>query len=766
MSEYLKAIPQNYIFEANDSLYKVVKAETLEGSDISLVGYFPNLILNLAYEFEGEMILHPKFGGQFKVKTFKRLDVDNKEGIVEYLSSDLFKGIGEKTAEKIYEQLGNDAIKKIIEDKSVLKKIKGFNDEKIESLYQALLKNENVEKIFVELYNYGLTPTMVNKLYSKYENKTLEVVKNNPYRLIYEVEGFGFIKTDKLAIDFGFSYNDKIRIEEGILYTLINVCGKNGFSFLTDTQLINSSLKLLNNGISEDNLITLNEINTSLLSLLDKNRIVYEENRYYPISLYNAEVDLAKRIVSINTTTDKIYSTDRIIDVMRDVELTYNIEYTQSQKKAIISTINSKVSIITGGPGTGKTTLVKGVLNILAVLSGHSITDDKFRNRLLLVAPTGRAAKRLGSSCNVEASTIHKALGYNYSLEFEYNEDNKLNNDIIIIDEFSMVDVVLASNLFKAIKDNAKVIIVGDSNQLPSVAPGNVLNDLIESGVVETSVLTDIMRQDSMSDIIKLSTQINNQRIDMSIFNKKDNRELYFYNDDSNGALDKILIFTEAFLNGGGNILTDLQILIPMYNGICGINEVNKRIQSKFNLSEEMIVRGEKVFKKNDKVLQLQNNPELQIMNGDIGYIKDILKTDEMDYLYIDFDGLMVKYPASELENLTLAYAISIHKSQGSEYDNVILPILPSYYTMLKRKLIYTAVTRAKKKLIVIGSMNSLLDAIKRADDLRQTTLIMRLNKKSDIKKTIIYINDPDIPFKTLGEEGMEGITPYTFMEK
>ncbi|MGM9970782.1 MAG: ATP-dependent RecD-like DNA helicase [Anaeroplasmataceae bacterium] len=763
MSEFVNAKIENYIYEANDSPYKIVSALLDDGTKITLVGTFPFLTLNLKYKFEGDYVNHPKFGRQFKVKSYTRLDIDSKEGIVAYLSSDRFKGIGEATASKIYDEFGSDCINQILNDKNILKRIKGFSDNKINSFYESLKSNVDIEATYIELYSYGLTPRMVGKLYDKYGDEVLNKIKENPYRLIYELEGFGFFKCDQLAMMLGFSYDDKIRIEEAVLYTLNNVCNSNGFTFLTDIQLENSAYQLLNKD-KIDHIISKETIKKAIDTLSACERIIEEENRYYVKYLYDNEVNLAKKIIEINNKSDntKIYPLSQLNDYLVDIELNNNIKYTESQKEAIFTSINSNISVITGGPGTGKTTIIRGILFLMASLMHLSFNDKDFLKKVLLCAPTGRAAKRLAESCNIKATTIHKALGYDYTGEFTYNEKNKLPYSIIIIDESSMIDLSLACNLFSAINSNAKVIMVGDENQLPSVGPGDVLHDIIESDLIHVSKLTEIMRQSLDSDIVKLSNDIKNNYINYDIFKNK--KELFFYPVSGSNVVDKILLFIENFLSKGGSLQQNLQVLAPMYSGVCGIDAINTAIQNKFNTSDNMIVRGNKIFKQNDKVLQLQNDPILGIMNGDIGYIKDIHKDEEADYLYIDFDGVIVKYPASNFDNLTLAYAISIHKSQGSEYENVIMPVVPSYFVMLKRKLLYTAITRAKKKLIIIGDFPSLVNGINKPDEIRQTTLCNRLLNKLKLNSRVIYINDPDIPFDTLGEEGMENITPYTFM--
>ncbi len=765
MSEELVLKPKILIFESSDSQYKVIKAKTKSDEDIVLVGFFPSLTMDIYYTFIGERTLNPKYGLQFKVESFRREEINDKEGIIGYLSSGFIKGVGAKTAEKIYDILGDNAIKKIIDNKNVLSKIKGLSSEKINTIYNSLLENQKLERAYVELYSYGLTPNVVSKLYTRYGDNALSIIKQNPYRLIYEVSGFGFNKADRLALSFGFSHSDKIRLEEGVLYTLYEVCNQKCFTFLTDMQLISASFQILNKGAQEEDYISKTMIIDTITTLIVKQRFVQENNRYYPKDLYDNEVGFSKDILRIKEyKKNKVYTIDTLNNRLKDVERTYNINYTETQKDAIFNAINNNISIICGGPGTGKTTIVKGILNLLAILNKKSITDTDFRRRIALCAPTGRAALRLGKECMVESSTIHRLLGYNYDGVFERDEVNKIPNDIIVIDEFSMVDINMAHQLFKAIKTNAKVIIVGDSNQLPSVGEGNVLYDLIESKTIIVTKLIDIMRQASDSSIIELCRDVNRNYLSYSLFNKKN--DLYFYPSDSKETLNKILKFVEAFLNKGGSLQNDLQILIPMYAGPCGINEVNKAISDKFNKETISITRGGRTFKRMDKVLQLKNDPQKGIMNGDIGYIDSISKTAEGDYLMIMFDNILVKYMASDLDDLTLAYAISIHKAQGSEYKNVIMPILPDYYIMMKRKLIYTAFSRAKEKLILIGDFKVLTNACKNVDEERQTTLYNRLVKGSDLIKKVIYIDDPEIPFDTLGEEGMEGITPYTFMDE
>ncbi len=756
--EIVEGYISNYIFESEDSLYKVVKVTTIDNDDVIVVGNFPRLLDGLNYRFIGQYKDHTRYGIQFVCDSYQKSDSINKEGLITYLSGDKFKGIGPKMAEAIVDKLGTNAIDEIIKDKNVLNGIKGLKESKIELIYETIKTNYLADNVFIRLYGFGLTAKMANKIYQRYGVDSANVVEDNPYILINEVEGFGFKRCDNLAFNLGFKDTDPKRIRAAILYTLNFVCYQYGYTFLTKEQLINSSYKLLNN----NPLIDISIFNTYIDELIKENKLIFEDDRIFEPILYKAEVELSKKIIKMKNTKTKLFSDDDVKEALFRVEELLNINYTPLQQEAIINSLSNKLSIITGGPGTGKSTILKGILYTYASLYDASVTDDKIRMKVLLASPTGRAAKRMCEVTGFNASTIHKALGYNYDNGFAYNEYNLLSQSLIIVDEASMVDVELARNLFNALNSDSQVILVGDSNQLPSVSPGNVLLDLINSNIFKTTKLNQIMRQAKDSNIVELSHMVLNERINYSIFNNK--ADLFYYNYDSKNTIDFIIKIMDKYVSLNKDIYKDIQILAPMYAGACGIDEINKVIQEKFNGHEEkMVIYNDVAFKVNDKVLQLKNDSVLDIMNGDIGKIIDILKIEDKTILMIDFDGKIVSYPASDLENLKLGYAISIHKSQGSEFDNVILPILPSYGIMLKKKIIYTAITRAKKKLIVIGKLDSLEKAIHTPDSIRQTGLYNRLiSKNVDLGKKIF---DPEIPFDTLGEYDMEGITPYSFMD-
>jgi len=746
---------KNYIYETDESMYKVAKIIT-EKDELTITGAFPHLDEGLTYDFLGFYKDNPKYGRQFFVQSYSRSETYSIDGLISYLSSERFYGIGEKLATNIVDTLGANCIDLILEDPNVLEKVKGITKAKAQIIYDALSRGQAEEQIFIKLYSYGLTSKMVGRLYERYGTKALNIVEENPYTLIKDIDGFGFKRCDQLALNLGFEKNDIRRLKAAVLFTLSNICYNYGFTFLTYKQLYNSTLKLLN-----DPIIKGEDIDLAIQELIAGGLLVSEDERIYENNLYKAENIVKDKLIKINKNKTNVLKRDDVAKALDYVEENLNILYTPMQKEAIISSLSSKISIITGGPGTGKSTVIKGILYTYAKAHKLDLSSDEFKYKVMMAAPTGRAAKRMTEATLYYATTIHKTLGYSLDGEFQHNALSPLTCNLIIIDEVSMVDILLARSLFEALLQTCQIILVGDSNQLPAVGPGNVLLDLINSNIFKTVKLNQIMRQAEGSDIIKLSNMILQKRIDYRIFSTK--REVFYYPYESKNIVDGIIKILDNYLAKGGDLFSGIQILAPMYNGVAGIDEINRRIQEKYNQNEKMIVRDDKLFKVDDKVLQLKNDRDLDIMNGDIGKIMDIVKDNEKDYLLINFDDRVIKYPTSNLDSLQLAYAISIHKSQGSEFQNVIMPIVKSYNIMLKPKLIYTGITRAKSKVIILGQNEALDYALSQTDDTRQTTLAIRLNEDSN-RKVVEKILDPEIPFDDLGEYDMEGITPYTFM--
>ncbi|MDE5867660.1 MAG: ATP-dependent RecD-like DNA helicase [Anaeroplasmataceae bacterium] len=753
MSEVIKGTILSYIYKSEDSLYKVARINSNE-EEIIIVGSFLELEEGLEYEFVGEYILHSKYGKQFKIESYTKSASFTEEGLISYLSSDKFFGIGTKLATNIVQTLGLDCIEKIMENPDCLDAVKQVTKSKKEVLVTVLKENYASEQVIIKLFSFGLTNKMIYRLYEVYGNESALRIEENPYCLIYDVEGYGFKKADSLALRLGLKENDKLRIKEALKYTLNAVCYQQGFTFLTKEQLINSAHILLKNSP----LISISDLEYGLESLVIEHSVIQEENRYFEPVLYQAETATAERLLKIASQPCKLVDKEKMDPILNQVEKDLNIHYTDLQKEAIFKALTNKMTIITGGPGTGKSTIINGILKCYAASQNLVFPSDELDAKVVMMAPTGRAAKRMTEVTNFKAYTIHKVLGYHYEEGFVHKEDCPLTCSLVIIDECSMIDILLAKALFKALPLKCQIILVGDEFQLSSVGPGNVFHELIESGLFTTVKLFEIMRQAADSAIVRLASMIHAGKLDYRILSDK--KEVFFYPCDAKNLKELLFRIIDSYVAAGNDLKTGMQILIPMYAGIAGIDSINEAISNRYNLSTEKLVKDDSVFKVEDKVLQLKNDPELELLNGDIGIIKGMMQVNQKDILIIDFDGRMVSYPVKESDNLRLAYAISIHKAQGSEYDHVIVPILPSYYMMLRKKIIYTAVTRAKKKLILVGDTKTLKEAVNTLEPMRQTALLGRLKNTS-----VVHILDATIPFDTLGEYDMEGITPYSFME-
>ncbi len=745
---------KNVIFEAKENNFQIVSVYTDTGKDIIISGYFQPMIKEVSYEVEGDFVVHPKFGEQLQVKSMKKKIDTSKQGIVDYLSSNFFPGVGEKYASEIYDKLGPNCLDLIIEDKEVLNKTNLSNKIK-EVLYTSLIQNKSLEELFVKMYDSGLSTKNIMKLYEKYQDRTLNHIYNDPYSLIYELDGFGFKKADSLAIKLGFSLLDNKRIQALIMYTIYNLSDSFGMSYVNKSNLYKEI-----NRYSEE--IEISILDKGINNLIAKNRLIFEEEKIYIKEIFEAELEVSGKIKSMNGKTK--FKEILIDESLNDYQEFNEIDFSEDQLQAMKKSLSNKVSIITGGPGTGKTTIVKGIIDVFAMLNSYNILDDRAIVDIKLLAPTGKAAKRLREKCNFPAETIHRCLGLDNDGNFLYNEFNLLTAKLIVIDEVSMIDLLLANNLLKAINPKAIIVFVGDKDQLPSIACGEILNDLINSGIVKLSILNTIYRQKNNSGIVNLAKMINTGFVDENVFH--DNNDLHFLPCKDKDISSLIIRYIAIAMKQGYDLNEDITVLIPMYKGTNGIDNINTLVSDTYNKDYKFsFTYKDKTFKQNDKVIQLVNERELQIYNGDIGYIrhKGIIKEDtDKEKISISFDSKLINFNLNELDNIKLAYSTSIHKSQGSEYKVVIMPITKAHNIMLKRKLIYTGVTRAKEKLILIGDYDVFTNAIKKVEDQRHSTLCYRLN--NEIINNLIPINDPDIPFTTLGEKNMENITPYSFM--
>ncbi|MDN5317512.1 MAG: exodeoxyribonuclease alpha subunit [Thermoanaerobacterium sp.] len=646
----------------------------------------------------GDWIVHKKYGRQFKVIQTEIPENITSSDIEIFLQN--IKGIGPKRAKKIADTFGRDAIEIIEKEPARLKEI-GIPESTIERIRKEIVENKEFNKIKLSLLPLGLSLNTIKKAYDKYKENTLNMIKQNPYRVAEDISGIGFIKADEIAKKVGIEHDNVYRIQSGLKYCLYQA-SMQGHLYLPITTLCNTASKML--GISYMKVF-------EQAQYLNHIKDVYDDNgNVYLAFNYDEETFIADKILRmLNANVKEVKNVDKLI---QEVELKNDIKYADKQIEAIKKSLNSNISVITGGPGTGKTTIVKALLYILKAN----------RYDVALASPTGKAAKRLEETTGEEAKTIHRLLECKFDekmkhVRFDRNEQNPLDENAVIIDETSMIDNDLMYHLLKALRDNTKLILVGDVDQLPSVGAGNILKDIIESGKVPVTKLDVIFRQKEMSSIITNSKLINEGR--MPEFNNKD---FIFYDLISPEQIVKE--FVQELKSG--KTLDDIQILTPMKKTDIGSLELNRLVQEVVNPacpSKEEIRYGEKLFRVGDKVMQTSNNYEKEIFNGDTGYVRRAYKDEDgIRHVEVDFDGRNIELVEEELKEIMLAYAITVHKSQGSEYDTVIMPITTSHYIMLKRNLIYTGVTRAKRVVKIFGSKQAVSIAVRTIDSSKRYT--------------------------------------------
>jgi len=721
---FLEGTIKQYLFYNEDSSYSVIRVEIKDTAENELIhfeptivvcGFFPRLEQYQTYKFYGEVTDHPKYGIQYSASRFERIMESTRTGIIDYLSSDLFKGVGPKTAEAIVDSLGLDALDKIANNRNVLDEIPRMNKQKMDLIAETLHDNRQIETTLVWLYGFEISPRMAMKIYQKYGYQSIDVIKDDPYVLIDEVEGIGFKRADEIGLKIGFSYNHPLRLKAVIMYLLSEYMNKYGDTFLEKDKLLEYTMSYLN--VNEDFYIEESQVIDRLELLAIEGKIIDVDDKISLRGIYFSEKAVASILFKHSQYEEEPVDNTLIEDYLNQFEKIRNIEYTPMQRKAIIKALEEHFVIITGGPGTGKTTIIDAITHVYRLM--HQ-ANKSIASKIKLAAPTGKAAKRLNEATGLEATTIHRLLGYDYEGHFAYSQHEKIDASLIIVDETSMMDVSLANHLFQALSPRTKLVIVGDENQLPSVGPGQVLCDLIESDLFTVVKLEKIHRQAVDSSIISLAYDVLSQNLNEHMFEQKDDR--IFIQTRENMVSDYILKLIRNQIKLGYSLLEDIQVLIPIYKGMNGIDRINQLIQDRFNRVNEafQIVYKDKTFRFQDKVMQLVNQPEDGIMNGDLGIVTGIIEDKE---ILVDFSGRNVKYNVKDFDNITLAYAISIHKSQGSEFKVVILPLVRSYTIMLKRKLIYTAITRAKEALIMIGEKEALQRGIYGKEPPRKTWL-------------------------------------------
>lgn len=777
------------IFHNEQNLYTVLRIrveetnENYEDKEAVITGYFPKVHEQETYIFYGELKDHPKFGQQFHATHFRKDIPQTKQGVVSYLSSELFKGVGKKTAEKIVEILGENAISKIMQQPSLLDEIPKLPPEKAKEIYDTLMEHQGLEQAMVALNQYGFGPQISMRIYQAYKDQTVEVVQSNPYKLVEDIQGIGFTRADDLGFQLGISGHHPDRIKAACLYTLEVECMQNGHVYMETALLLDKVKALLEENKRDE--IDFSPIGAEVVKLEEEGKIIVEEMRVYLPSLFFSEKGLVtsiKKIIS-QTQYENQFPDSEFLLALGNLEERLGVQYAPTQKDAIQTALMSPMLILTGGPGTGKTTVIKGIVELYAELHGCSLDPNDYKGDepfpFILAAPTGRAAKRMTESTGLPAVTIHRLLGWNGVEGFSRDEDNPLEGKILIVDETSMLDIWLANQLFKALPESIQVILVGDEDQLPSVGPGQVLKDLLGCGVLPIVRLTDIYRQAEGSSIIELAHEIKSGRLPANISLQQKDRS--FFRCNANQIADVVEKVVRNAKNKGYTA-KDIQVLAPMYKGPAGIDRLNTLMQTIFNPNPDgtrkEIKYGDVTYRVGDKVLQLVNQPENNVFNGDIGEIVSIFyskeNTEKEDMIVVSFEGAEATYTRQDLQQITHSYCCSVHKSQGSEFPIVILPVVRSYYRMLRRNLLYTAITRSKQFLILCGEEEALKVGISRADENeRLTTLRMKLQKAiGDEKVSDEKDNNEKVVSQNMEEHllsvdpmiGMEGVTPFSFM--
>ena len=745
----------------------------VEGDYLSVVGTFNDFefVEDDLYSFKGEIVQHRKYGTQLSAIVVEPVIEKEKEAIVSYLSSSIFQGVGRKTAELIVDTLGVDALDKIYEDKDSLFNIKGIPEQRKDTIYATIVANKQTQDIILKLNEYNLSNNLILKIYNFYKHNTLRTITENPYSLIKDIKGISFKTVDKIAETNEIAANDRERILYAFIYTINSYCFSTGNTYISKNTLLYNTFNILYG--SRNIAVAKEDILSSYDYALDTGKLIEIEDRVFLPEIYYSEYSIYSDISKRLELEDDLDISDNLLDkYIEEVEDELEISYDIVQIAAIKNCIKNNFAILTGGPGTGKTTIILAVIKIFQKIKNYSIHDllDESRSILTLCAPTGKAAKRMSESTGFYASTIHKAIGWSTEDENmeEFVSEKFIKSELVIIDESSMIDVFLMYNLLKIINKDAKIILVGDNDQLPSIAPGNVLNDLINSKAISTVKLNKIFRQSEHSSIINISHSIKNN-IPFDVLENFDDKE--FISAHKNEMINVISAIYDDLIKGSTK--ENIQILAPIYKGTSGINEINTAIQSRFNDNEEQIEYGELIYKVNDRVMQLVNRPEDNIFNGDIGYIEQIYKEGNKVKIVIDYDGNYVTYEKTELNQITLSYACSIHKAQGSEFENVIIPFIDNYNFMLNKNLTYTAITRAKKKLILCGDSKVFYKSIEPTNVVtRQTALewffttdreaeIQDIELEEEIKEYILDFHninsiDPMI--------GMDNIKPTDFI--
>jgi exodeoxyribonuclease V alpha subunit len=694
-------------YASEETGFTIAKVRVDDRKDlVTVVGNLVAPMVGEILKMEGEWVNHPRYGEQFKIVQYKTEIPASVYGVGKYLGSGLIKGIGPVMAKRIVEKFGERTLEVIDKNIEKLAEVEGVGQKRIKMIKKGWDDHKEIREVMIFLQAHGISSGYATKIFKQYGSKSIDVVKQNPYHLATEVFGIGFVTADRIAEKLGFAKDSELRAEAGITYVL-NQLADEGHVYYPYEPLMEKCQEILQvdrevivkpfGRVALDNKIVIEDLNQDIEEFRQNYKAVYLARFHF------SETTVATRLKSLFAAAKSIrkIDTDRAIEW---IQTKLDITLAQRQIEAIRCAVEDKVLVVTGGPGTGKTTIINAVLKIIARLGVD----------VMLAAPTGRAAKRMSEATGHEAKTIHRMLEYSIKRGgFQRNQDRPLKCDLLIVDEASMIDTILMHHLLKAIPPQATFIMVGDVDQLPSVGAGNVLKDIIDSGAVKMIELNEIFRQAQESSIVISAHKINNGELPSLKVSARTDEDFYFIEqEDPEEVLRIILELTKERIprRFGFDPVDDIQVLTPMHKGIVGAGNLNLELREALNPGEGGITRGGMHLRVNDKVMQIRNNYDKEIFNGDIGRIARIDSTNQE--VTIAFDGVEVSYDYGELDEVVLAYAISVHKSQGSEYPAVILPILTQHYALLQRNLIYTAVTRGRELVVLVGTRKALAIAV------------------------------------------------------
>ena len=703
----LRCVVERITYQNPENGYSVLKVKVKGYNDlVTLVGNLLEVPVGSVLLCRGEWKVDKRYGSQFVAATWEETMPATVYGIEKYLGSGLVKGIGPRFARAIVQRFGTETIDIIETEIERLYEVPNIGRKRVAKIRESWEKQKDIKNVMLFLQGYGVSTAYAAKIYREYGKESIDKVRENPYRLADDIWGIGFKTADGIAAKMGYGKEDPRRCRSGILYTLGQLSDE-GHVYAGEEQLVKTAGQLLEAGETA--------IRDTLAGMLQAEDLILDKDAIYLPPFYHAECGTSRRLRDLAQSTGRSLF-DGLFDPSSLTAET-GIEYDEVQLAAIRQAVTFKVMVLTGGPGTGKTTTTQGIIAALQKAGLH----------VLLAAPTGRAAKRMSEATGMEAKTIHRLLEYNPQDGYKRNDENPLEGDALIVDECSMIDILLMNNLLKAVPVGMRLVLVGDIDQLPSVGAGNVLRDIIDSQCIPVVRLTRIFRQAQKSRIVMNAHAINQGRFP-DISNGRDTDFFFLKEDDPERAAETIVRLVKERLSRAYRERPDrIQVLTPMQRGVVGAANLNLLLQQALNPSGPSLGRGGYIYRQGDRVMQLRNNYDKDVFNGDLGYIREV-DTEERT-LKVDFDGKWAEYDVTELDELTLAYATTIHKAQGSEYPIVVMPVLMTHFVMLQRNLIYTGITRAKKICVLLGAAKALAYAVRNVSVLkRNTRLKERLN--------------------------------------